>query len=82
MTCEEIEVDDDLISIKFNCLKSAADKAYRLLSSKNKPLHYSELCKEINLLEQSLSKTSKLMNLQFLRPEIPISDIKKFIVTT
>jgi DNA-directed RNA polymerase delta subunit len=57
-SCEEIEVDDDLISIKFNYLRSAADKAYRLLSSKNTPLHYSELCKEINLLEQSLSKTS------------------------
>jgi DNA-directed RNA polymerase delta subunit len=52
-SCEEIEVDDELISIKFKYLKSAADKAYRLLSSKNKPLHYSELCKEINLLDQS-----------------------------
>jgi len=61
-SCEEIEVDDDLISIKFNYLRSAADKAYRLLSSKNKPLHYSELCKEINLLEQSLSSTSKPVN--------------------
>ncbi|MCF6362032.1 MAG: hypothetical protein L3J88_01460 [Gammaproteobacteria bacterium] len=58
-SCEEIEIDDELISIKFNYLKSAADKAYRLLSSKNKPIHYSEICKEINLIEQSLSGTSK-----------------------
>jgi DNA-directed RNA polymerase delta subunit len=61
-SCEEIEEDDDLISIKFNYLRSAADKAYRLLSAKNKPLHYSELCKEINLLEQSLTKSPRPMN--------------------
>lgn len=61
-SCEEIEVDGELISVKFHYLKSAADKAYRLLSAKNKPLHYSILSKEINLLEQSLSKSSKVMS--------------------
>jgi len=29
--CEQIEVEDDLVSIKFNYLRSAADKAYRIL---------------------------------------------------
>lgn len=61
-SCEEIEVDDELISIKFKYLRSAADKAFRLLSSKNKPLHYSDLCKEINLLDQT--KTMSQTNLK------------------
>ena len=73
-SCEEIEVDDELISIKFNYLRNAADKAYRLLSSKNKPVHYSELCKEINLLEQSLSKSSKPMNQTNLKNQMVSDD--------
>ena len=60
--CEQIEVEDDLVSIKFNYLRSAADKAYRILVSKNKPMHFSDLCKEINLVDGQHTRDSKPIN--------------------
>ncbi len=57
-------------------MRSAADKAYRLLSSKNKPIHYSDLCKEINLIEQSLSNSAKPITQTNLKNQL-VSD-KKF----
>jgi DNA-directed RNA polymerase delta subunit len=50
--CKEIEVADDSVSVKFCYLKNAADKAYRILEAYKKPLHYSAIAREINLLNK------------------------------
>ena len=48
--CNEIEIANDTVSIKFSHLKSAADKAYRVLETHGKALHYSAIAREINML--------------------------------
>lgn len=47
---KEFEKTDDGVRVKFGYLRSAADKAYRVLYSASEPLHYSKICREINLL--------------------------------
>lgn len=48
--CEEIETTNDNAQVKFVHLKSAADKAHRILQTQKKPIHYAEIAKEINFL--------------------------------
>ncbi len=49
----DIEREDDDVLVKFSRLRSASDKAYRVLESKNKPMHFSKIAQEINFLEGS-----------------------------
>ncbi|HDZ9487128.1 TPA: hypothetical protein RUZ72_001254, partial [Vibrio cholerae] len=49
----DIERDDDKVFVKFSRLRSASDKAYRVLESKSKPMHFSKITQEINFLEGS-----------------------------
>lgn len=64
--CNEIEITGDSISVKFSSLRNAADKAFRVLESANKAMHYSDIAKEINLLDKNLTnyKTVKEINLK------------------
>jgi len=64
--CNEIEIAGDSVSVKFSSLRNAADKAFRVLESANKTMHYSDIAKEINLLdEDSINyKTVKETNLK------------------
>lgn len=50
--CKEIEVANDSVNIKFSYLRSAADKAYRILEANKKPMHYSAIAREINLMNK------------------------------
>ncbi|WP_404436994.1 hypothetical protein [Stutzerimonas chloritidismutans] len=52
--CTEIETIGENARLRFSFLRSAADKAYRILESQSKPLHYSEIAKEINLSNKSI----------------------------
>tara|TARA_R110002072_G_C7938528_1_gene532270 strand:+ start:71 stop:2377 length:2307 start_codon:yes stop_codon:yes gene_type:complete len=49
----DIEREDDDVLVKFSRLRSASDKAYRVLESKKKPMHFSKIAQEINFLEGS-----------------------------
>lgn len=49
----DIEREDDKVLVKFSRLRSASDKAYRVLESKRKPMHFSKITQEINFLEGS-----------------------------
>lgn len=49
----DIEREDDKVLVKFSRLRSASDKAYRVLESKRKPMHFSKIAQEINFLEGS-----------------------------
>lgn len=51
-SCNEIEVVNDSVLVKFSNLRSAGDKAFRILDTSNKTMHYSEIAKEINLLDK------------------------------
>ena len=51
--CNEIEITGDSISLKFSSLRNAADKAFRVLESANKVMHYADIAKEINLLDKN-----------------------------
>lgn len=64
--CNEIEITGDSISVKFSSLRNAADKAFRVLESANKAMHYSDIAKEINLLDKNSTnyKTVKETNLK------------------
>jgi len=73
-SCEEIEIVNDIVSIKFNYLKNAADMAYRLLTKVDKPLHFSALCEEINLLGQSLSTSFKPISRANLHGQLVIDE--------
>jgi hypothetical protein len=53
--CKEIEVANDSVSIKFTYLRNVADKAYRILEANGKPMHYSAIAREINLLNKESS---------------------------
>jgi DNA-directed RNA polymerase delta subunit len=52
---EDIDYDGDVVVVKFSRLRSAADKAYRVLESQTKPMHFSKINQEINLLCKSNS---------------------------
>lgn len=64
--CNEIEITGDSVLVKFSSLRNAADKAFRVLESANKAMHYSDIAKEINLLDKdSINyKTVKETNLK------------------
>lgn len=49
----DIEREEDNVLVKFSRLRSASDKAYRVLESKKKPMHFSKIIQEINFLEVS-----------------------------
>lgn len=49
----DIEREDDQVLVKFSRLRGASDKAYRVLDSKRKPMHFSKITQEINFLEGS-----------------------------
>lgn len=49
----DIERDGEAVLVKFSRLRSASDKAYRVLESKKKPMHFSKITQEINYLEGS-----------------------------
>lgn len=63
--CNEIEITGDSVLVKFSSLRNAADKAFRVLESANKAMHYSDIAKEINLLDKNSTnfKTVKETNL-------------------
>ncbi|GAB60094.1 hypothetical protein RNAN_3108 [Rheinheimera nanhaiensis E407-8] len=50
---KDIEIHDDSILVKFSRLRSAADKAFRVLESSGKPMHFSKISQEINFLSKS-----------------------------
>ncbi|MEC8011854.1 MAG: sigma factor-like helix-turn-helix DNA-binding protein [Pseudomonadota bacterium] len=49
----DVEREDDKVLVKFSRLRSASDKAFRVLDSKRKPMHFSKITQEINFLEGS-----------------------------
>jgi DNA-directed RNA polymerase delta subunit len=57
--CNEIEIANDTVNVKFCYLKSAADKAYRVLEAHGKALHYSVIAREINMLNRGDFPTFK-----------------------
>jgi DNA-directed RNA polymerase delta subunit len=67
--CPEIEHKNQLLGVSFVSLRNAGDKAYRILSSKNKPVHYSELCREINYIESAYG-SSKLISATNLKNQM------------
>ncbi len=48
----DISFDGEYAEIKFSKLRSAADKAVRILESHGKPVHFSKIAQEINLLNK------------------------------
>jgi len=57
--CVEIEKvgdEEDIYQVKFECLPSAAERAFRVLQEKGDPLHFSEIAKIINHAELNLGK--------------------------
>jgi hypothetical protein len=50
---KDIEYDGEFILIKFSRLRSAADKAFRVLESHKKPIHFSKITQEINILSKN-----------------------------
>lgn len=52
---EDIEFDGKSVLVKFSRLRNAADKAYRVLDSQNKPIHFSKITQEVNILSKSFS---------------------------
>lgn len=60
--CPEIEVNGDELFVKPEFLKSTTDKAYVILSSNGKAMHYSEILRKINALGND-NKTYKKLNL-------------------
>jgi DNA-directed RNA polymerase delta subunit len=64
---KDIELHNDSILVKFSRLRSAADKAFRVLESSGKPMHFSKISQEINFLSKSsiysdLTKETNLKN--------------------
>jgi len=50
--CSDLELIDDEVRVKLQSLRSAADKSFRILDASNKPMHYSAITREINLLQK------------------------------
>jgi Sigma-70, region 4 len=61
--CVEIEIvenEEDTYQVKFECLPSAAERAFRVLQERNCPLHFSEIAKIINHAELSIGKGKRI----------------------
>lgn len=60
----DIELEGETVSVKFSRLRSASDKAYRILEFRKKPMHFSKISQEINLLEgtKGVIKETNLKN--------------------
>lgn len=50
---KDIDYDGENITVKFSRLRSAANKAVRILESHGKPIHFSKITQEINFLGKS-----------------------------
>lgn len=63
---EDIERNEDSVLVKFSRLRNAADKAYRVLDSQNKPIHFSKITQEVNILSKSFNDFTPIaeMNLK------------------
>ena len=57
---EKVESEEDTYQIKFECLPSAAEKAFRVLQERGSPLHFSEIAKIINHAELNLGKGKRI----------------------
>lgn len=57
---EKLDNEEDTYQVKFECLPSAAERAFRVLQEKGEPLHFSEIAKIINLAELSLGKGKRI----------------------
>ena len=57
----EFERYENSVRIKFGYLRSAADKAFRVLSTANESLHYSKICREINFLSNSSTQEYRVV---------------------
>ena len=53
---EEVVNEKEVYQVKFECLPNAAEKAFRVLQEKGKPLHFSEIAKVINQAELNSGK--------------------------
>ena len=61
--CVEIEKvgnEEDTYQVKFECLPSAAERAFRVLQENGNPLHFSEIAKIINHAELNLGKGKRI----------------------
>jgi|TARA_B110000093_G_C12953955_1_gene404022 hypothetical protein len=56
----DIDFDGEKITVKFSRLRSAADKAIRILESHGKPIHFSKITQEINILGKHSSPSSQV----------------------
>lgn len=57
---EELEGEQDVYQVRFECLPSAAEKAFRVLKENGSPLHFSEVTKIINKAELKQGKGSRI----------------------
>ena len=57
---EKIENEEDTYQVKFECLPSAAERAFRVLQEKGSPLHFSEIAKITNHAELNLGKGKRI----------------------
>ncbi len=57
---EQIETEEETYQVKFECLPSAAEKAFRVLQEKGIPLHFSEITKIINHAELNLGQGKRI----------------------
>jgi Sigma-70, region 4 len=57
---ESLENEEDIYQVKFECLPSAAERAFRVLQERGEPLHFSEIAKVINFAELSLGKGKRI----------------------
>ena len=53
---EKVKNEEDTYQVKFECLPSAAERAFRVLQENGSPLHFSEIAKTINHAELNLGK--------------------------
>ncbi|MBU1620511.1 MAG: hypothetical protein KJ556_06750 [Gammaproteobacteria bacterium] len=56
----DINFNEDQITVKFSRLRSAADKALRVLESHGKPVHFSKITQEINVLGGNSSSSNQV----------------------
>ena len=57
---EKLDNEEDTYQIKFECLPSAAERAFRVLRENGDPLHFSEIAKTINQVELNLGKRKRI----------------------
>lgn len=57
---EKVENEEDTYRVKFECLPSAAERAFRVLQEHGNPLHFSEIAKIINHAELNLGKGNRI----------------------